>query len=69
MSVDCNQTVHQINSRFMKIDQGCQQVINELRKIEKFLVNFCFLTFGRDFVFEAFNQNTICFSLNNVMIS
>lgn len=69
LSADRNQTVRQINARFVEIDHGCQQAINELRKIEKFLEDFCFLTFGRDFVFGAFNQNTICFSLNNVMTS
>lgn len=64
-----NQTVQQMNTNFVEMDSGCQKVINELKEIEKFLGDFGFLTFGRDFVFGISDQNTICFSLNNVMTS
>lgn len=68
-TANCNQTVHQMNANFVGMDSGCQKVINELKGIEKFLGDFGFLTFGRDFVFGISDQNTICFSLNNVMLS
>jgi len=68
-SINCNQTVRQMNTRFVGIDFECQQAINELRRIEKFLGDLGFLTYGRDLVFGTFNQNMFCFSLNNLMTS
>lgn len=68
-STDCDLTIRQANTRFVKQNSECQQAINKLREIEKFLDEFGFLMFGRDFVFVASEENTIFFSLSSVMIS
>lgn len=68
-TVNCNQTVHQANVKFVGEDSECQKIINNLRGIEKFLGDFGLLTFGRDFVFGVSDQSPIFFSLNNVMTS
>lgn len=68
-SIDCDLTVRQANARFVAQNPECQQIIGKLREVEKFLDNFGFLTFGRDFVFVTSGQKTIFFSLNNVMTS
>lgn len=68
-STDCDLTIRQANTRFVKQNSECQQAINKLREIEKFLEEFGFLMFGRDFVFVASEENTIFFSLSSVMIS
>ncbi len=64
-SSNCNQTIRQMNAELVKRDSECQQFIAGLRKIEKFLRDFGFLTFGRDFVFST----SVCFSLNSVATS
>lgn len=68
-SADCNLMIRQANARFVEQNSECQQVINKLREIEKFLERFGFLTFGRDFVFGTSGQKTIFFSMNKVMMS
>lgn len=68
-ATDCNLTVRQANAKFVEQNPECQQIINKLREIEKFLEKFGFLTFGRDLVFGASGQKTMFFSLNNVMTS
>lgn len=62
---DCNQTIRQMNAEFVERDSKYQQFINELRKIEEFLRDFGFLTFGRDIVFGP----SVFFSLNNIITS
>lgn len=64
-SSNCNQTIRQMNTELVKRDSECQQFITGLRKIEKFLRDFGFLTFGRDFVFNT----SVFFSLNSVATS
>lgn len=68
-STDCDLPIRQANTRLVKQNSECQQAINKLREIEKFLEKFGFLTFGRDFVFEGTGQRTILFSLDKVMTS
>lgn len=68
-ATDCNLMIRQANAKFVEQNSECQQVINKLREIEKFLERFGFLTFGRDFVFGASGQKTIFFPMNKVMTS
>lgn len=60
-----NPTIRQANAEHIERDPECQQLINELRDIEKFLRDFGFLTFGRDFVFGT----SVFFSLDSVITS
>ena len=68
-SDDFEITTRQRNANFVKEDSECQQSINELKKIEKFLENLGFLTFGRDTVLGIFDTKTTSFSLNSLMSS
>lgn len=68
-STDCNLTIRQANARSVEQNSECQQVIDKLREIEKFLERFGFLTFGRDFVFGTSDQKKIFFSPSNIMTS
>lgn len=43
-------SVRQINHRIIEQDTVCQKIISEIRTVERFLSDFGFLTFGRDFV-------------------
>lgn len=65
ISANCNQTIRQMNTELIKHNSECQQPIDGLRMIEKFLRDFGYLTFGRDFVFSS----SVFFSLNSVATS
>lgn len=43
--------INNSNWKTIARNKKCQEMITELRKIEKFLSNFGFLSFGRDFIF------------------
>ncbi len=60
-----NQTIRQMNKKFIERNPECQQLIKNLREIEQFLGDFGFLTFGRDFVLGA----SALFSLNRIITS
>ena len=44
-------SVRQMNHRTIEQDVECQKVISEMRIVERFLSNFGFLSFGRDYYF------------------
>lgn len=43
-------TIRLLNQQMIAQDKGCQKTIAEMRTVEKFLSDFGFLSFGRDFV-------------------
>lgn len=44
-------SIRQLNQKMIAQDLECQKIIAEMRTVEKFLSDFGFLAFGRDFVF------------------
>ena len=44
-------TVRQMNRKAIEQDTECKKAISEMRTVEKFLSDFGFLSFGRDYVF------------------
>ena len=44
-------TTRQLNSQLIAQDKECEKSISEMRTVEKFLSDYGFLSFGRDFVF------------------
>ena len=51
-SPECDgNTIRLLNQQMIAQDKGCQKAIAEMRTVEKFLSDFGFLSFGRDFVF------------------
>lgn len=44
-------TIRLLNQQMIAQDKECQKTIAEMRAVEKFLSDFGFLSFGRDFVF------------------
>lgn len=69
MSASHSQSIRQINVELVKRDVKCQHIISKLKKIEHFLGQFGFLTFGRDYVVKSIDQNMMFFSINGVMTS
>jgi len=43
-------SVRRINNQMIEQDAECQRLVSEMRTVEKFLNDFGFLSFGRDFV-------------------
>lgn len=43
-------SIRQLNQNMIAQDEGCKKAISEMRIIERFLNDFGFLSFGRDFV-------------------
>ena len=51
-SYECNDnTIRESNRRVIANNQGCKKAIDGMRSVEKFLSDFGFLSFGRDYVF------------------
>lgn len=58
-------SIRRLNRDSIKKDVDCQKNIDDLRQIEKFIMDMVFLSFGRDFIFS----NSGIFSLHSVMTS
>ena len=43
-------SIRRLNQQIIAEDKECQKYISAMRKVEKFLNDFGFLSFGRDFV-------------------
>lgn len=65
-ATDYNQSIRQMNVYFAERNSECQQIIDELRKIESFFEDFGLLTLGRDFVTRPLDQNIAPFSLSSI---
>ncbi len=55
-------SIRRLNQQIIEQDNECKKLISEMQKVEKFLSDFGFLSFGRDFVLcgkHAFSLQTI----------
>ena len=63
------ETFREANFKCVEKDSACQQILNKIKSLERFIDDFCVLTFGRDFVIVFSEQGSKSFSLNNIMVS